>query len=88
MGKFDVMENPAGSITGMNTVHQTIHMGDLATGTYKNPTTQNGINKMDQWNIYWVEIVDDHTIVMSLMNGVDSEEIIGEALEKNILCHL
>ena len=25
-------------------------------------------------------IVDDHTIVMSLMNGVDSEEIIGEAI--------
>ena len=62
------MENPAGSITGMNTVHQTIHMGDLATGTYKNPTTQNGINKMDQWNIYWVEIVDDHTIKMGI-NG-------------------
>ena len=27
-------------------------------------------------------IVDDHTIVMSLMNGVDSEEIIGEAIGK------
>ncbi len=67
-GEIDVMENPAGRITGMNTVHQTIHMGDQATGTYKNPTTQNGINKMDQWNIYWVEIVDDHTIKMGI-NG-------------------
>lgn len=30
-------------------------------------------------------IVDDHTIVMSLMNGVDSEEIIGEAIGKEHL---
>ena len=62
------MENPVGNITGQNNAHQTVHMGNQATGTYKNPTTQNAISKMDQWNIYWVEIVDDHTIKMGI-NG-------------------
>lgn len=73
-GEIDIMENPAGRSTGMNNVHQTIHMGDQATGTYKNPTTQNGISKMDQWNIYWVEIVDDHTIKMGI-NGKTTKVI-------------
>lgn len=73
-GEIDVMENPVGNITGQNNAHQTVHMGDQATGTYKNPTTQNAISKMDQWNIYWVEIVDDHTIKMGI-NGKTTKVI-------------
>ena len=34
-GEIDVMENPVGNITGQNNAHQTVHMGNQATGTYK-----------------------------------------------------
>lgn len=75
-GEIDIMENPVGQVTGTNVAHQTVHMGNQAASpsTYKNPTTSNTLTKMNEWNIYWVEIVDDHTIKLGI-NGKTTKVI-------------
>lgn len=74
-GEIDIMENPVG-VTGRNVAHQTVHMGNQAkdANTYRNPTTHNTLDKMNEWNIYWVEIVDEQTIKLGI-NGKTTKVI-------------
>ena len=63
VGEVDILENPAGTDTD-NDAHQTLHMGSVD----RNPSSMNMITKMDDWNIYWFEWVDDKTVKMGI-NG-------------------
>lgn len=75
-GEIDIMENPvptpeiaAGhSDLSLNTVHQTLHYGVPVDEVHANPTVNNVIQP-SEWNIYWVEIVDENTINVGI-NGV------------------
>lgn len=70
-GEIDIMENPVmtSNVAGtINTVHQTLHYGTPVEEAHANPTVNKQIVPTD-WNIYWVEIVDEHTINFGI-NGV------------------
>lgn len=68
-GEIDIMENPAGQLNGMNCAYQTFHMGDPETpGHQVGPTKKNVVTKMDQWNIYWMEWIDENTVSLGI-NG-------------------
>lgn len=70
-GEIDIMENPVMTwdVSGtINTIHQTLHYGTPVVDAHANPTVSNKIVPTD-WNIYWVEIVDEHTIKLGI-NGV------------------
>lgn len=70
-GEIDIMENPV-SVTDVagtsNTVHQTLHWGEVIDGAHANPTLNRQI-EASEWNIYWVEIVDATTVKMGI-NGM------------------
>lgn len=69
-GEIDIMENPVSSadVAGSSrTVHQTLHWGQLANEQHANPTVEQIIDT-EEWNIYWVEIVDATTVKMGI-NG-------------------
>lgn len=69
-GEIDIMENPVmtSDVAGtINTVHQTLHYGTPVDDVHANPTVSNTIEP-SEWNIYWVEIVDEKTINMGI-NG-------------------
>lgn len=74
-GEIDIMENPVptptiaagNSALSLNTVHQTLHYGVPVDGVHANPTVYNVIEP-SEWNIYWVEIVDENTINVGI-NG-------------------
>ncbi len=69
-GEIDIMENPVftSNVAGtINTVHQTLHYGTPVGDAHANPTV-NKVIKPTDWNIYWVEIVDESTIVFGI-NG-------------------
>lgn len=70
-GEIDIMENPVmtSNVAGtIKTVHQTLHYGTPVDDVHANPTVSNTIEP-SEWNIYWVEIVDENTINMGI-NGV------------------
>lgn len=68
-GEIDVMENNTRSLP--NSVEQTFHFGP---NNY-NPTTSGGVpgfsGKVDQFNIYWMEWLDNETVTMGV-NGVET----------------
>lgn len=66
-GEIDILENPVGPITGVNTAFQTFHLLDQGVEDY-NPGSQQTIAKMNEWNIYWVELLDANTVSMGI-NG-------------------
>lgn len=69
-GEIDIMENPVmtSNVAGtIKTVHQTLHYGTPVDDVHANPTVSQTIEP-SEWNIYWVEIVDDNTINMGI-NG-------------------
>ena len=70
-GEIDIMENPVmtSDVAGtIKTVHQTLHYGTPVDDVHANPTVNKTIEP-SEWNIYWVEIVDENTINMGI-NGV------------------
>lgn len=66
-GEIDILENPTGPRTGSNMVHQTFHLSDQGVTDY-NPHSVFNLPNMDDWNIYWVELVDENTVTMGV-NG-------------------
>ena len=74
-GEIDVMENNTVSLP--NSVEQTYHFGPLGSNgsTHYNPTTTGGVpgfsGTVDQFNIYWVEWIDNNTVAMGV-NGVET----------------
>lgn len=74
-GEIDVMENNTVSLP--NSVEQTYHFGPLQSDekTHYNPTTSGGVpgfsGTVDQFNIYWVEWIDNNTVAMGV-NGVET----------------
>ncbi len=74
-GEIDIMENPVfvSSPEGTrNQVWQTIHYGD--SDTNPSPTTGALTINAEEWNIYWVEIVDENTIKLGI-NGQTNKTI-------------
>lgn len=73
-GEIDIMENPV-SVTDVagtsNTVHQTLHWGEVIDGKHANPTVNKQIDA-SEWNIYWLEIVDATTVKLGI-NGVTTK---------------
>lgn len=74
-GEIDVMEN--NTVQNPNTVEQTYHFGPLSSDgkTHYNPTTSGGVpgfsGNVDQFNIYWMEWIDNETVAMGV-NGVET----------------
>lgn len=66
-GEIDILENPVGPKTGTNVAFQTFHLADQGVADF-NPHYSGTISKMNEWNIYWVELVDANTIHMGI-NG-------------------
>lgn len=66
-GEIDILENPVGSKTGINTAYQTFHLADQGVADY-NPHAAVSMPNMSDWNIYWVEFVDESTVTMGI-NG-------------------
>lgn len=72
-GEIDVMENNTVSLP--NSVEQTYHFGPSVDKVHYNPTTSGGVpgfsGTVDQFNIYWVEWIDNNTVAMGV-NGVET----------------
>jgi len=66
-GEIDVFENPVGPQTGTNTVYQTFHLSDQGVADH-NPHSAVSMPNISDWNIYWVEFVDESTVAMGI-NG-------------------
>lgn len=69
-GEIDILENPAGPSEGMNAAYQTFHMGEDGTSDF-NPHKKITMNNMSDWNIYWMEWVDDSTVKLGI-NGQEN----------------
>lgn len=67
-GEIDILENPVGPKTGKDKAFQTFHIGDNAAGSYYNPSVSHEMVNMSDWNIYWVELIDENTVAMGI-NG-------------------
>ncbi|MFR9500315.1 MAG: DUF5006 domain-containing protein [Rikenellaceae bacterium] len=72
-GEVDVLENPASTSTD-NTAHYTFHLGSQSDNTYANPTANNTINNMNDYNIYWFEYIDESTVAIGV-NGKEMKRI-------------
>ncbi|MBD1420816.1 DUF5006 domain-containing protein [Sphingobacterium chuzhouense] len=69
-GEIDILENPVGSKTGTNMAYQTFHLSDQGMADY-NPHSVVNMPNMSDWNIYWVEFVNENTVTMGI-NGQDN----------------
>lgn len=75
-GEIDVMENNSRKLP--NNVEMTYHVGHQSPGQGDayNPTTPNGVpnfeNKLEEFNIYWMEWVDNSTVTM----GINGKEVL------------
>lgn len=71
-GEIDIMENPVfidDVDNAKQTVHQTLHWGKEIEGVgHNNPTKSRKLEHVEEFNIYWVEIVDATTVRMGI-NG-------------------
>ncbi len=72
-GEVDVMENPASSSTD-NRAHYTFHLGSQNDNTYANPTANNTLSNMNDYNIYWFEYIDESTVAIGV-NGQEMKRI-------------
>ena len=86
-GEIDVMENNTRTVNS-NTVEQTYHFGppqnNGSTGKY-NPTvvaSSKGFTGPDNWNIYWVEWIDNETVAMGI-NGMETIRTTKSEVERN-----
>lgn len=70
-GEIDILENPAGT-NDSNVAHQTVHAG--VTGNDITQTTNRNIAKMKDWNVYWVEWVNDSQLKFGI-NGETTKTI-------------
>ncbi len=75
-GEIDILENHV--VKGQeelpiwNRADQTLHWGyedSSLSNTHANPTVQTVLDNIEDWNIYWVEIVDAETLKMGV-NGL------------------
>lgn len=72
-GEIDILENPVGPKVGTNVAFQTFHLLDQGVADF-NPHSTQTIPKMNEWNIYWVELVDASTVKMGI-NGQETIEL-------------
>lgn len=71
-GEIDVMENNT-MTNNRNTVEQTFHVGTIKDNVHYNPTTGGvaGFSGIDEYNIYWMEWVDEENVRMGI-NGQEN----------------
>lgn len=70
-GEIDLLENPANN-DGDARAFQTFHIGADATSSQSKSQTTT-MNSIKDWNIYWMEWVDDSTVRIGLNGDVTTE---------------